>query len=43
MFYTKATFNNICFLLLLATTTTRATGNYDLGTQFFHEDSLDCT
>jgi len=41
MFYTKATFNNICVLLLVATTTAAATENYDLGTQFFHEDSLD--
>ena len=43
IFNTKATFNNICFLLLVATTTTAATGNHNLGTQFFHEDSLDCT
>jgi hypothetical protein len=45
MFYTKVTFNNVGYLLLLlaATTATTAVKNYDLGTQFFHEDSLDCT
>jgi hypothetical protein len=41
MFYRKATSNNIAHLLLVATTAAAAAGNHDLGTQFFHEDSLD--